>query len=192
MNKEDLMNRILERSMFLIIGALIATVAYLIGNADRDADAQDEFARFDKIICRGIFLTNEDNTNGIELFFDETGSPKIFLRDKKSGEKISLGVVNNGPLILVEGDQEGEFLGIGINSKEGRASMEISGSGERGGSVSLGTFQGHGQLLISTRDRQLVHIPGVSLVSGPGVSGIHVEGKIIAGETQSAPSQRSR
>ena len=35
------MKRTLERSIFMLIGALVASIAYFIGNADRGAQAQE-------------------------------------------------------------------------------------------------------------------------------------------------------
>ena len=53
------MKRILEHITYLIIGVLIASVAYLIGNAGRSLEAQDNVARFDTIECSEIIVKSE-------------------------------------------------------------------------------------------------------------------------------------
>ena len=52
------MKRTLERATFMIIGALIACIAYFIGNIEYDVEAQDtdRLEVFDTIICRTLIV----------------------------------------------------------------------------------------------------------------------------------------
>lgn len=56
------MKRTFERILFIIIGALIAFFAYLDGNADKGADAQDQNIakeiQCDVLYAKRIFVTD--------------------------------------------------------------------------------------------------------------------------------------
>ena len=85
------MKRTLERLVFMLIGATLVGIAYLLGNADRDAIAQgtvkledveitgrlvvkDEIivGNFDKDPKNAILITAEDDDNvGISLYYGE-------------------------------------------------------------------------------------------------------------------------
>ena len=86
------MKRTLERLVFMLIGATLVGIAYLLGNADRDAIAQgtvkledveitgrlvvkDEIivGNFDKDPKNAILITAEDDDNvGISLYYQLT------------------------------------------------------------------------------------------------------------------------
>lgn len=88
------MKRTLERSAFMLIGALIATIAYLIGNGDRSAEAQRYHPRedkaFDEIYCRRLSIRGE-GTGSITLEV-VNGKPVLDLitRNVKEGGRITL------------------------------------------------------------------------------------------------------
>ena len=72
------MNRILERITFMVIGALIASITYLVGNADRGAEAQEgvvrvkQITRFDRIEVSEIVLKNENGEIFLGFKKDDT------------------------------------------------------------------------------------------------------------------------
>ena len=99
------MKRIVEKSTFMLIGALIASIAYFIGNADRGAEAQDGITRFHKIECSELVVSGraQDGTLGMTAITAVDGQPGLFMTINKDGtESILLQVADN-------------FAAIGIN-----------------------------------------------------------------------------
>lgn len=99
------MKRIVERSTFMLIGALIASIAYFIGNADRGVEAQDGITRFDKIECNQLVVSgrSQDGTLGATVITAVDGQPGLFMNiNKDRTENIILQVTDN-------------FAAIGIN-----------------------------------------------------------------------------
>lgn len=100
------MKRIVERSTFMLIGALIASIAYFIGNADRGVEAQDGITRFDKIECNELIVSgrSQDGTLGMTLITAVDGKPRLLMSLIKEDrtESILLQVADN-------------FASIGIN-----------------------------------------------------------------------------
>ena len=127
------MKRTLERTTFMLIGALIASIAYFVGNADRGADAQlsdsdlsvlrrgarvfEGVTMFDTIFCDSIFVkgdgdepaqitvTNKEGTGYISLSF-KNGAPMFQLANHKAG----------GVLMTAEGEEKG--TGIWVTGTE--------------------------------------------------------------------------
>lgn len=110
------MNRTLERTTFMVTGALIASIAYFIGNADRSAEAQEGVARvekitqFDRIEVSEIVLKNKNGEIFLGFKQDDTAEeeeliPTIELRAKgdevSGGGRIILRVENNASKIRV-------------------------------------------------------------------------------------------
>ena len=100
------MKRTLERSAFMLIGALIATIAYLLGNSDRAAEAQRYHARedkaFDEVYCRRLSVRGE-GTGSISLEV-VNGKPilELITRNVKEGGRITLFADNNKAAIQLK------------------------------------------------------------------------------------------
>ena len=66
----DNMKRTFERILFMVIGAFIAFFAYVVGNADRDADAQEVPDR-GALTCHTLFakriVVGDPTTGGIVI-----------------------------------------------------------------------------------------------------------------------------
>ncbi|MDE0425389.1 MAG: hypothetical protein OXN25_11010 [Candidatus Poribacteria bacterium] len=109
------MNRILERITFMVIGALIASITYLVGNADRGAEAQEgvvrvkQITRFDRIEVSEIVLKNENGEIFLGFKKDDTAEgdlvPTIELGakgdDLSGGGRIILRVEDNAAKVRV-------------------------------------------------------------------------------------------
>lgn len=125
------MKKMIERLLFLLVGALIAALAYAVGNADRDATAENgtllEDAAFGKVFCRELSI------------MDESGVPRIMLRSDNGLAHLSLGSERQGSIIL-------EI------SKEGVPLLSLN-SGEKNRNIILG-FQdaGHAELQLNSRE----------------------------------------
>lgn len=99
------MKQRIERSTFMLIGVLIASIAYFIGNADRGAEAQDGITRFDKIECNELMVSGraQDGTLGTTMITAVDGQLGLFMaKSQDSTESIILQVTDN-------------FAAIGIN-----------------------------------------------------------------------------
>ncbi len=124
------MKRTLERTIFMLIGALIASIAYFIGNMDRRAEAQEVEVKFDKIICDRIFarkittvnivgeeimLTNKAGNGGIALNFKD-GNPNLETgMTSPKGSRISMQTKEDGAAIAItSNDRPTNFEDSGI------------------------------------------------------------------------------
>ncbi|MCY3739859.1 MAG: hypothetical protein OXH00_02430 [Candidatus Poribacteria bacterium] len=184
------MKRILERITYLVIGLLIASVAYLVGNADREVAAQDNVTRFDTIECSEIILKN--GTNEIRLFFaSDTGDPSISMArgeapDKiDTRDKIDISILEDGPHIelgegLNLGDltaNSGKTVRLHISKAHNRVSLDLNG-GIRGGVVDLeaGRFETGDRFgyMIAARDRGNEEPEGVMVVVEEKKAGIFI------------------
>ena len=124
------MKRIIERSTFMLIGALIASIAYFIGNADRGAEAQDGITRFDKIECSELIVSgrSQDGTLGMTTITAVDGQPVLFMTKAKdrtqslilqvTDKSAAIGInhmlsrSNAAPGILMETDPDGSSLQV--------------------------------------------------------------------------------
>ena len=96
------MKRIVERSTFMLIGALIASIAYFIGNVDRGVEAQDGITRFDKIECNELMVSgrSQDGTLGWTIITVVDGQPRLSIGKNKFGtDNIMLQVADNSAAI---------------------------------------------------------------------------------------------
>lgn len=99
------MKPMIERLLFLILGALIAAGAYIVGNADRAATAQEDRGVFDQVFCRELAIINEDKAVKM-LLTTKKGDPILTLFDK-SGPRLTL-LVKDERSELVMDSKEGE------------------------------------------------------------------------------------
>lgn len=97
------MKLLLERSIFMLIGALIASIAYFIGNADRSAVAQDGFTRFDKIECSELMVNgkSQDGISGFLYLHSKDDKPALELRRGENSGYMLLKVDEAGAGILL-------------------------------------------------------------------------------------------
>ena len=189
------MKRILERITYLIIGLLIASVAYLVGNADRGVAAQDNVTRFDTIECSEIILKH--GTNEIHLFFaGDTGDPSIRMARGKTPDqidtrdKIDISILEDGPHIeLSEGlnlgdltANSGKTVRFHISKTHDRVSLDLNG-GISGGVVDLeaGRFETGDRFgyMIAARDRGNEEPEGVMVVVEEKKAGIFINRKKV-------------
>ena len=81
------MKRTLERTTFMFVGALIASIAYFIGNANHGANAQDGVTQFDVIECRKLRVLDSVNESGyILLGLDNNNNPTLTLANTRAKE----------------------------------------------------------------------------------------------------------
>lgn len=101
------MKRTFERILFMIIGALIAFCAYLIGHIDSDLNAQDgdKVSTFDAlfvkqlIVSHSILVGNKDNN----VFLSSVNSnPTLRLNSKKNDSEIGLSLLHNQAELFME------------------------------------------------------------------------------------------
>lgn len=128
------MKRLLERTTFMIIGALIAGVAYLAGNADRGAEAQDGITIFEQIACKKLIVKEDSGTGMIKLGFTSAGNPQILLSDGTTEELIVIALgESTGMAVQVHGG----FVHMGRND-EGNPSLLFNANGDTGGYIKFG------------------------------------------------------
>ena len=119
------MKRTLERIGFMLIGAILVSIAYLLGNADRDANAQEK-TEFESVTIKGsltvhgpMFVGNsaKDPYNSVLIFADDNGAAIFISNDYSKGDKTASQVIitantnNKGIPIatMVLKDNDGNF-----------------------------------------------------------------------------------
>lgn len=189
------MKRTLERIAYMVIGLLIASLAYIVGNADRGVEAQDNVTRFDIIECSEIILKN--GTDEIRLFFAEnTGAPSIrMLRGEApdkidTRDKIDISILEDGPHFeLSEGLNLDDFTAnsskavkLHISKTHNRVSLDLNG-GLHGGVVDLeaGRFETGKRFgyMIAARDRGNEMPEGVMVTVEDRKAGIFINRKKV-------------
>ena len=194
------MKRILERITYLVIGLLIASLAYFLGNAERAVEAQDNVTRFDTIECSEIILKN--GTNEIRLFFaGDTGDPSIGMaRGKTRGkidtrDKIDISILEDGPRVeLSEGlnlgdltANSGKTVRFHISKTHDRVSLDLNG-GIHGGVVDLeaGRFETGDRFgyMIAARDRGNEEPEGVMVVVEEKKAGIFINREKVVTDSE--------
>ena len=121
------MKRALERGTFMFIGALIASIAYFVGNADRGAEAQrfqPEDKVFDEIYCRSLSIRDDQQTGSIRLYV-VNGVPVLTMWSKnaKEGGRIELLANDERAGISMKTQSDSDDAGILLvtDSEEGSA-----------------------------------------------------------------------
>ena len=108
-----------ERILFMVIGALIASFAYLVGSVDKGADADD---LGEVIMCDTLYVTQRivvgDPRKNVILLNASEEQPTIHMR---------LGNIDD-PQGLIE---------IGVNEKSTGIAMESGGSDNSKGNIGI-------------------------------------------------------
>lgn len=194
------MKRILERITYLVIGLLIASLAYFVGNAERAVEAQENVTRFDTIECSEIILRN--GTNEIRLFFTgDTGDPSIRIARGEASDKIDtrdkidISILEDGPRVeLSEGlnlgdltANSGKTVRFHISKTHNRVSLDLNG-GIHGGVVDLeaGRFETGDRFgyMIAARDRGNEEPEGVMVVVEEKKAGIFINREKVVTDSE--------
>lgn len=78
------MNRNTERIMFILVGALIAFLAYLLGNFDNNLQAQQDIVTFDNLLVRENLVVGDISNFHVTLKAKED-SASISINHHKKG-----------------------------------------------------------------------------------------------------------
>ena len=152
----------------LIIGGLLVSIGYHIGNSAPDVEAQDEIVKlYDTISCKKLFVTDEisvSDGNAVISIAIVEGEPGIFIAEQID-EK--------------ENTVKGAHLTVAIEKK--RAVIRLSSEYDNGGHIGLSSGKGAAVMLIKTRDR-FDKDDGITLTTGTPGSLIMFEGKLVESE----------
>ena len=115
------MNKTVERLAFMFIGALLVSVAYFVGNADKTANA--EIKDFDDVVIRGNLFVhgaisvgdiNSEHRNFVAISANESGASIDLMHNFVDGD-------TNAQIILGTHDKEvAPFSGIILSAKSGK------------------------------------------------------------------------
>ena len=147
----------------LIIGGLLVSFGYLIGNSAPDVGAQDGMTRFETIVCEGLTIFDGNPEHGsIWLGIDEE-RPVLILSDHADFGKAKMQIqvsVGYDPKY----DTEAAVLKL-LNHKS-----------------SIGLFAGTDETAVINLNTEKLMIPGISLIAGTKGSGIMLEGDWVQGK----------
>ena len=122
-------SRMMERLIFLMVGAIIAALAYAVGIADRNATAQLDTGIFETVICNELVIM--DGLESKMVMSVKDGIP-MFVIGSKPGEggRIEIMAQGEGGMISITNTRDvditkGVFLGI---SDSGSAALLIDGN----------------------------------------------------------------
>ncbi|MDE0685826.1 MAG: hypothetical protein OXI63_23090 [Candidatus Poribacteria bacterium] len=128
------MKRIYERVLFMVIGALIASFAYLVGNVDKGANADD---LGEMIMCDTLYVTQRivvgDPRKNVLLLSTNEEQPTIHMR---------LGNVDD-PQGIIE---------IGVNEKSAGIAMESGGPDNPKGNIGIFASETGSGISITDKD----------------------------------------
>ena len=135
----------LERVTFMIIGALIAYIAYFIGNIEYDVEAQDRDKLpkvFDTIVCRSLIVQggNVDETP------KRSGMITFMVGDNGAAEFAILTADGNrsGAIIMKTDDKSARIM---LNTKN---RIEYKEPGEQPG-ITLGVFKNDASMVVENK-----------------------------------------
>ena len=118
------MKQLIERLFFLLVGALIATLSYTAGNADRSAIAQlIKSEVFDQVFCNELIIMGQAETP-VMMFTTENGNPRIGLSGSQ-GAKMVLSVEDDTPQLIM-GTKEGQGNRLFLFVREEGAVIHLS------------------------------------------------------------------
>ena len=139
------MKRTLERSIFMIIGALIASIAYVIGNADRGAEAQDRSKIpkvFDTIWCRSLVVSG----GNVDDIPKRSGMITFTIGDDGSAEfAILTADGNRSGAILMKTDDESAVINLTTENR-----IDFKEPGEQPG-MTLGVFKNDASIVVEDK-----------------------------------------
>ena len=122
-------SRMMERLIFLMVGAIIAALAYAVGIADRNATAQLDTGIFETVICNELVIM--DGLEAKMVMSVKDGIPMFVIGSKRGeGGRIEIMAQGEGGMISITNTRDvdikkGVFLGI---SDSGSAALLIDGN----------------------------------------------------------------
>lgn len=107
----------------LIIGGLLVSTGYLIGNSAPDVVAQDDITRFDTITCKKLIVSDGNPEHGLIILTFLDGSPTLVFSDhqdpKKAKIQINLGIENETAVLrLTNRNRDGSHIGLAASRNE--------------------------------------------------------------------------
>lgn len=101
----------------LIIGGLLVSVGYVIGNSATGVNAQDSITRFDTIQCKGLIVSDGNPEHGYIVLTSLDGSPTLVLSDHSDPNKAKIGINlstqdNAAALRLTNRHNDGSHIGL--------------------------------------------------------------------------------
>ena len=117
----------------LIIGGLLVSIGYLIGNSTPDVNAQDEITEFDIVKCKGLIVSDGNPEHGSILLAFLDGAPVLILADhadsNKSKIEINLDVQNKAAAFrLINRYNDGSHIGVVAGRNESAIMTMMSGN----------------------------------------------------------------
>ena len=176
------MKRTLERTTFMLIGALIATIAYLVGNADRGAEARSDrrfygITEMDELHCKKLIVSDPD--------FGQA-SPTLKVEGPIltwNGELAQLGTVLFAPGILtLTGKDENKDDGIILRVDNGNNTSSLSVIRHNIGGVLLLSTNNGSSIIVNSMDKKEKLQGGILMGVSQDFSSITVEDKKIISE----------
>ncbi|MXZ00596.1 hypothetical protein F4Y93_08110 [Candidatus Poribacteria bacterium] len=138
------MKRTLERVTFMIIGALIACIAYFIGNTEYDVEAQDtdRLEVFDTIICRSLIVQG----GNVDDMPKRSGTITFTVGDNGEAEFAILTADGNrsGAIIMKTDDESARIM---LNTKN---RIEYKEPGEQPG-ITFGVFKNDASMVVENK-----------------------------------------
>ena len=125
-------SRMMERLIFLMVGAIIAALAYAVGIADRNATAQLDTGIFETVICNELIIM--DGLEAKMVMSVRDGIPMFVIGSKRGeGGRIEIMAQGEGGMISITNTRDvditkGVFLGI---SDSGDTGLLIDGNSVR-------------------------------------------------------------
>ena len=125
-------SRMMERLIFLMVGAIIAALAYAVGIADRNATAQLDTGIFETVICNELIIM--DGLEAKMVMSVKDGIPMFVIGSKRGeGGRIEIMAQGEGGMISITNTRDvditkGVFLGI---SDSGDTGLLIDGNSVR-------------------------------------------------------------
>ena len=122
-------SRMMERLIFLMVGAIIAALAYAVGIADRNVTAQLDTGIFETVICNELVIM--DGLEAKMVMSVKDGIPMFVIGSKRGeGGRIEIMAQGEGGMISITNTRDvdikkGVFLGI---SDSGSAALLIDGN----------------------------------------------------------------
>ena len=145
------MFRLREKLKYMALGALIALTGFVLGNMNKDTEAQSGSETIEKltvrdlIVLKGIRVMNDDNERQVIITWDEEGGR---VTTYSPIGKAGLGVGKHGGYLRVS-DVEGNG-GAQVTMEEKGGSVMIFSANGAGG-VALALYEGGG--VVYTRDK---------------------------------------
>ena len=125
-------SRMMERLIFLMVGAIIAALTYAVGIADRNATAQLDTGIFETVICNELIIM--DGLEAKMVMSVKDGIPMFVIGSKRGeGGRIEIMAQGEGGMISITNTRDvditkGVFLGI---SDSGDTGLLIDGNSVR-------------------------------------------------------------